>query len=168
MRIKKVLALMMSLVLVFPLFGCTFIERAVKAYEDDPKRDEKEYAEQVFEYLKNEDIDSLCELFAPEVSEDHSVRAEWKNFFSHLDGKAVSYKSISYPNEGLEKDQNGEICDSHISVNFNGVKTDKGTVYEEFGYYRVKVSSNDPDSEGMHVFTLKDPETGEWLTVGGE
>lgn len=167
MRIKKVLALMMSLVLAFSVFGCSLVGRALKAHEDDPKTGEKEYAEQVFEYIKNEDIDSLCELFAPEVSENHSVRAEWKYFFSHLDGKVVSYKSISYQNEGLGKN-GGEVYDSHISVNFKGVKTDKGTVYDQFGYYHVKVNSNDPDSEGMQVFTMQDPETGNWTTVGGE
>ena len=168
MRIKKVLALLMSLVIAFSVFGCAFIDRAVKAYEDDPKRNEREYAEQVFEFVKNEDIDSLCELFAPEVSENHSLRAEWKYLFSHMDGKAVSYKSLKYPDEGLRKDKDGEVYDSHISVNYNGVRTDNGTKYQQFGYYRVKVNRNDPDSEGMHVFTMQDPETGKWYTVGGE
>ena len=168
MRIKKVLALMMSLVLAFPMFGCTFIDRAVKAYEDDPKRDEKEYAEQVFEYLKNEDIDSLCELFAPEVSVEHSLESEWKYFFDHVDGNIVSYKGLKYPGEGIGKDQDGEVYDSHISVNYSEVKTDNGTVYEEFGYYHVKVNRDDPDSVGLVLFTMQDPDTGNWITVGGE
>lgn len=168
MRIRKVMALMMSLVIAFPVCSCAFIDRAVKAYEDDPKRDEREYAEQVFEYVKNEDIDSLCELFAPEVSVDHSVRSEWKYFFDHMDGNAVSYKSLSYPDEGIGKDKDGEVYESHISVNYKGVKTGNGTEYKQFGYYRVQVNSNDPDSVGMHVFTMQDPETGKWYTVGGE
>ena len=68
----------------------------------------------------------------------------------------------------LLKDKNGEVCDSHISVNYAGAQTDNGTVYEEFGYYHVKASKEDPDSVGITVFTMKDPDTGNWITVGGE
>ena len=55
------------LVILFSLSGCGVTDKAAKIINDDLKTDEKEYAEQVFEYLKNEDIDSLCELFAPDV-----------------------------------------------------------------------------------------------------
>ena len=75
MRIKKHVALFMSLIMLFSLSGCQIVDNAVKTIKDDPKYGEKEYAEQVFEYLKNEDIDSLCGLFAPEVSADHSLKS---------------------------------------------------------------------------------------------
>jgi hypothetical protein len=165
---KRITALLMSLVMLFPLSGCQIVDNVSKSIKDDPKNGEKEYAEQVFEYLKNEDIDSLCELFAPEVSVEHSLESEWKYFFDHVDGKIISYKGLKYPGEGLEKNKDGKVCDSHISVNYAGAKTDSGTVYEEFGYYHVKVSRDGPDSVGMTVFTMKDPDTGNWITVGGE
>lgn len=168
MRIKKHVALFMSLVMLFSLSGCQIVDNAVKTIKDDPKYGEKEYAEQVFEYLKNEDIDSLCELFAPDVRAEHSLESEWKNFFNHMDGKIVSYEGLQYPGEGLGKDKDGKVYDSHISVNYAGAKTDNGIVYEEFGYYHVKVSSDDPDSVGLIVFTMQDPDTGNWITVGGE
>ena len=168
MRINKYAALFMSLVMLVSLSGCQIVDNAVKTIKDDPKYGEKEYAEQVFEYLKNEDIDSLVELFAPAVRAKHSLESEWKIFFDHMDGKIISYKGLKYPGEGLEKDKNGEVCDSHISVNYAGAKTDSGTVYEEFGYYHVKASKEDPDSVGLTVFTMKDPDTGNWITVGGE
>ena len=166
MRIKKHVALFMSLVMLFSLSGCQIVDNAVKTIKDDPKYGEKEYAEQVFEYLKNEDIDSLCGLFAPEVSADHSLKSEWKYFFDHVDGKIVSYKSLRYPNEGQGNDKDGEVYDSHISVDYVGVRTDNGTVYEIFGYFHVKVSRDDPDSVGMTVFSMQDPETGNWISVG--
>lgn len=166
MRINKYAALFMSLVMLVSLSGCQIVDNAVKVIKDDPKYGEEEYAEQVFEYLKNEDIDSLCGLFAPEVSVDHSLKSEWKYFFDHVDGKIVSYKSLRYPNEGQGKDKDGEVYDSHISVDYVGVRTDNGTVYEKFGYFHVKVSRDDPDSVGMTVFSMQDPETGNWISVG--
>lgn len=168
MRLRKEISLFLCLAAAFAVFGCDLAARGKKAYEQDPKRIEKENAEKIFEYLKNEDIDSLCELFSKESQKHHNIRNEWESFFRHVDGKIVSYKSISYPNEGLEKDGNGEVNDSHISVNYAGVTTGNGTVYKEFGYYRVQVSKKDPDSEGLSVFTMKDPVSGEWITVGGE
>ena len=85
-----------------------------------------------------------------------------------MDGKIESYKSIKYQNEGMGKDKNGEIYKEHYGVNYNGARTTSGTVYKEFGYYHDVVNRNDPESEGMTVFTLKDPDTGTWYTVGGE
>ncbi len=168
MNHKRIAALLMSLVMLLSLAGCQIVDNAAKIINDDPKTGEREYAEQVFEYLKNEDIDSLCELFAPDVSAHHNLESEWKHFFDQLDGKIVSYKGLEYPGEGLGKDKDGEVYDSHISVNYAEVKTDNGTVYEEFGYYHVKVSRDDPDSVGLTVFTMQDPDTGDWITVGGE
>jgi len=161
MKIRKAVPLFIVIVTAFSLFGC-------KAFGDDPKRIEKEDAVQIFEFLKNEDIDSLCALFSKEAAAKHSIRSEWERFFARVDGKIVSYKGIKYPGEGVGKDKNGEVYDSHISVNYVDVTTDKGTVYKEFGYYRVRVSKNKPDSVGLSVFTMKDPDTGEWITVGGE
>ena len=168
MSIRKTISLLICIVIAFSLSGCSFINRARKTVEEDPKHIEKDNAVQIFEYLKNEDIDSLCGLFSKEAEAKHSIRSEWERFFKHVDGKIVSYKSIKYPGEGLGKDKNGEVYDSHISVNYVDVTTDNGTVYKEFGYYRVQVSKNDPDSVGLSVFSMKDPASGEWITVGGD
>ena len=46
------------------------------------------------------------------------------------------------------------------------MKTDKGTVYKQFGYQHIRVSKNEPDSVGLLTFTMQDPDTGEWTTVG--
>jgi hypothetical protein len=54
----------------------------------------------------------------------------------------------------------------HISVNYDSMKTDKGTVYKNFGYYRERVLRDDPEAEGLSTFTMQDPGTGDWITVG--
>lgn len=46
------------------------------------------------------------------------------------------------------------------------MKTDKGTVYKNFGYYRERVLRDDPEAEGLSTFTMQDTGTGDWITVG--
>lgn len=161
-NIKRVSALVLCVFMSFQIFGCALL----KNVQNDPKKLERPDAEQIFEYIKNEDIGSLCGLFSPEVKKSHDLEKEWQEFFERMDGKAESYKSISYPNEGVGKDKDGEVYKMHISVNYNDVKTANGTVYKEFGYYRVRVSKSEPETEGLTTFTMKDPDTGEWITVG--
>ncbi len=161
-NIKRVSALVLCVFMSFQIFGCALM----KITQNDPKKLEKPDAEQIFEYIKNEDTDSLCALFSPEVKKSHDLEKEWQEFFERMDGKAESYKSISYPNEGVGKDKDGEVYKMHISVNYNDVKTANGTVYKEFGYYRVRVNKSDPEAEGLSTFTMQDPGTGDWITVG--
>ena len=78
----------------------------------------------------------------------------------------MSYNKISFPNEGVGKDKDGEVYKMHVAVNYNNLKTDKGTVYKQFGYQHIRVSKNEPDSVGLLTFTMQDPDTGEWTTVG--
>ena len=160
--VKRVGALVLCALMALQLFGCALI----KNVKNDPKNLEKLDAEKIFEYIKDEDIDSLCDLFSPEVKKNHDLEKEWEDFFEKMDGKAVSYKKISYPNEGEGKDENGEVYKMHVAVNYNNLKTDKGTVYKQFGYQHIRVSKSDPDSVGLLTFTMQDPDTGEWTTVG--
>ena len=160
--IKRISAIVLCALMSFQIFGCALIKNA----KNDPQKLEKPDAEQIFEYIKNEDIDSLCDLFSPEVKKTHDLEKEWKEFFEKMDGKAVSYKKISFPNEGVGTDKDGEVYKMHVAVNYNNLKTDKGTVYKQFGYQHIRVSKSDPDLEGLLTFTMQDPETGEWTTVG--
>ena len=162
MRIKRFGALVLCVLMALQLFGCALI----KNIKNDPKNLEKPDAEKIFEYIKDEDIDSLCELFSPEVKKNHDLEKEWEEFFEKMDGKAVSYDKIKFMNEGVGTDKDGEVYKMHVGINYNNVKTDKGTVYKEFGYQHIRVSKSDPDSEGLLTFTMKDPDTGEWTTVG--
>ena len=160
--IKRISAIVLCALMSFQIFGCALIKNA----KNDPKKLEKPDAEKIFEYIKDEDIDSLCDLFSHEVKKNHDLEKEWEDFFEKMDGKAVSYKKISFPNEGVGTDKDGEVYKMHVAVNYNNLKTDKGTVYKQFGYQHIRVSKSDPDSVGLLTFTMQDPDTGEWTTVG--
>ena len=161
-NIKRVSALVLCVLMSFQIFGCALL----KNVQNDPKKLEKPDAEQIFEYIKNEDIGSLCGLFSQKVKKEHDLEKEWEEFFDKMDGKADSYKKLSFPNEGVGTDKDGEVYKMHISVNYDSMKTDKGTVYENFGYYRERVLRDDPEAEGLSTFTMQDPGTGDWITVG--
>lgn len=133
----------------------------------NPKKLAMKEAEQIFEYLKNEDVDNLIPLFSEEVKEKYDLEKEWQDFFDAIDGKIVEYKDLSFPGEGMGIDQDGNIFDSHLSVTFNNLVTDKGVVYENFGYYQVRINTANPRSEGINVFSFKVPETqSEYIIVG--
>lgn len=160
----RAISVLISLIFVIEACGCSLIKNVAGG----AKKSEQEYAEMVFEYIKNEDIDNLCKLFSPKIRASHDLEKEWEEFFDHMDGKMVSYKSLKYPNEGIGKDENGEVYKEHYSVNYEGAKTSTGKVYKEIGYYHEVVNKKDPESEGMDVFTMQDPDTKTWYTVGGE
>nr|MCR5239542.1 hypothetical protein [Prevotella sp.] len=65
-----------------------------------------------------------------------------------------------------ETDKDGNVTDSHISVNYNDVKTDTGATYEEFGYLIYQVYSEDPSQEGLINFCVYLADLDEWVTVG--
>ncbi len=168
---KRFLTGIISTVLIFSVLfaftGCNMLSDAMNSERFGAKKLAKQDAEQVFEYLKNKDIDSLCEVFSEDSRKYHDLEIEWEIFFDRIDGNIVSYKSISFPGEGMSFDNDGEISDSHLSVNFNGVKTDTGAVYDELGYYQTRIDTANPELEGINVFTVKIPETGRFIEVGG-
>lgn len=145
------------------LCGC----RIIDAYRNDPKRIEREHAEEVFRLLIDKDTDALIELFSEDARENHDLEAEWEVFFEAIDGDLESYRSVYFPIEGYGKDQNGEVFDSHLFVNYNNVTTDTGAVYSDFGYYLDAVDPNYPELEGIDFFCFTDPDTGEEYMVGG-
>ncbi|MCR5543511.1 MAG: DUF5104 domain-containing protein [Eubacterium sp.] len=164
---NKTAIIMMLVLLLMLLSGCgstADLERT------NPKKLAKKEAEEIFEYIKAEDINSLVALFSHDVQKTHNLKEEWKNFFEKLDGKAISYESVSFPGEGMGVDKDGNIYDSHLSINYNNVKTDNGTTYTEFGYFQTRIDTAHPDREGINVFTFqmvdKDGNKGEYITVG--
>ena len=94
-------------------------------------------------------------FFSDDVKDTHDLEHEWKRFFEKIDGKVVSYDSISFPGEGMGVDKDGNIYDSHLSINYNNVKTDTGAVYEQFGYYQTRIDTKKPDRQGITLFTVQ-------------
>ena len=61
----------------------------------------------------------------------------------------------------------GTVYESHLSVQYNNVKTDTGAVYKNFGYYQTRTDTKEPGLVGINVFSLKLPDSGDYITVGG-
>ena len=164
---KKTALIAFMLILGLVITGCGSEADLEKT---NPKKLARKEAEDIFEYIKDEDIDSLVDLFAEDVKKSHDLKKEWEEFFEKMDGKAVSYGGISFPGEGMGVDKDGNIYDSHLSINYNKVKTDTGTVYQEFGYYQTRIDTKHPEREGINLFTFqmvdKDGNKGDFYTVG--
>lgn len=154
MRYKFLAMMMVLCMLAGCLSGCGAVSTA-DLERWNPKKLAKKEAEEIFEYIKNEDINSLVALFSDDVKNTHDLEQEWKRFFVKIDGKVVSYEKITFPGEGMGVDKDGNIYDSHLSINYNNVKTDKGTVYEQFGYYQTRIDTKKPEREGINLFTVQ-------------
>lgn len=171
MNTHKCLTGIISITLVFAILfsftGCSKFIEDMNSERYGAKRLAKKEAEEIFKMLKEEDVEGLSALFSEDSRIEHSIETEWKLFFERLDGKVVSYSGISFPGEGMGVDENGVIYDSHLSINYNNVKTDTGTVYKEFGYYQTRIDTRNPDLEGINVFVAKHPDTNTYIDVGG-
>ena len=165
MRRWAVITLIFAVLLGLP--GCRWITGSKDPERYEAKKLAGQEAEDIFKLLLEEDIDGLTALFAEDAVKGHDIRKEWKAFFDQIDGKLVSYSGISFPGEGMEVDKDGTICDSHLSVNSGDVTTDNGTVYKNFGYYQTRIDTRDRTLEGINVFTMQDPGSGEYISVGG-
>ena len=162
----RVISITVILAVLFGFSGCGFlVDRNSERY--GAKNLAKKEAEEIFRMIQEEDIEGLSARFSKDARKYHNIEMEWESFFKHIDGKVISYSGISFPGEGMGVDKDGTIYDSHLSVNFKNVKTDTGTVYKDFGYYQTRIDTRTPDLEGINVFTMKDPETGTYYTVGG-
>ena len=159
---RKKAALFLSMAFLVSLSGCKIIDR----YENDPKRLERDYADEIFHYIQNEDIDSLCGLFCEEIRQTHDLEAEWETFFARVDGNFESYDGLSFPVEGYGVDKSGKVFDNHLFVNYNGAYTDTGAVYDEFGYFVYRTHPYAPEYEGVNYFAIYLPEDDDWIMVG--
>ena len=163
---RGIISITLIIAVLFSFTGCRILEdRNSERY--GAKNLAKKEAEEIFKMLQEEDIEGLSARFSKDSRKYHNIEMEWESFFKHIDGKLVSYSGISFPGEGMGVDKEGVIYDSHLSVNFKNVKTDKGTVYKEFGYYQTRIDTRNPELVGINVFTMKDPESGTFINVGG-
>ena len=157
--VSGIISVALILAVILNFTGCS-------RFESDKHLVKKE-AEEIFRMLQDEDIEGLSAKFSKDSRKYHNIEMEWESFFKQLDGKLVSYSGISFPGEGTGVDKDGTVYESHYTVEFKNVKTDKGTVYQSFGYYLTRTDTKEPDLEGICVFSMKHPGTGEYVTVGG-
>ena len=82
MKQFKISTILLIILLAFT--SCSW-EKVIE--EDRLVNETKEEAEQLFEYLKNEDVENLSSLFCQKQQNEHDLSTEWKEFYSELDDK---------------------------------------------------------------------------------
>ena len=150
MRQKKNRFLCLIVVLLFTLSvsGCYFLQYSKL------RRNEIRSAKEFFEYLKDEDIDSLVDLFSDEVQDTCDLEEEWEEFFDVIDGNIESYDRlrVTYSEQFID---DGNITRCLLEVVFLDVTTDEGEEYDRLEYHTFVVHS-DRDKLGITVVSLED------------
>ena len=160
----------LSAILVIVLF--VFTSCGLKTIKDEDRmvKETKEEAEQLFEYLKNEDVENLSSLFCQKQQNEHDLSAEWKEFYSELDDKILSYDNLStMVTQRSVKD--GQITLLVIKVTFKNITMESGKTYEEMGYSTDVRDNVFPEEEGIGVFALtleKNDDGYKQLAVGAD
>ena len=143
---KKGLSLIICVLFAGSVCGC-YIGADAKL-----RRREHKTALKLFEYIQDEDIDSLVEMFAEDTADHHDLEQEWEDFFDEVDGDIESYGrlQVSVVEEWVD---DWKTTRAMLQVTFSDVTTDEGTVYDELCYTSYAVHS-DPDMVGINVLEL--------------
>jgi len=113
----------------------------------------KAEGEQVFEYLKNEDIESLSDLFCQNKKDSANLEEKWQVFFDAIDGKIISYDKYSCE-ENMRTFSKGELTYLVLAIKYSNIKTDTGKIYEYLTYTTTAKNSNSNLDEGVSNFIL--------------
>ena len=114
----------------------------------------KEDGKQFFEYLKEEDIQSLSDLFSENEKNKYDLKKEWKAFFEQIDGNFVSYDEMSF-DENQRTFYDNQLSKLIGYVEFTNIKTSTGHIYEKMGYSIILKYSYDSKEEGVSGFSLR-------------
>lgn len=144
---KKLLALLLSVLMIFSFNACSDLLPSYHA-----KKEAKNY----FNYLKNKDIKKLTRLFSDDVNETHDLEKEWDEFFSCIDGNIVSYEKISSGGEE-EYIDHGKTTYYTIVINFVNVETDTGKTYEYISFSQTRANKKHPENKGINLFSIRLP-----------
>jgi len=147
---KFSLTMLLLCISIFLLSGCGInkVIEETQLYEDTKKE-----GEQIFEHLKNEDIESLSELFCQNKKDESDLNEKWQVFFDEIDGKIISYDKYSCE-ENMRTFYKGELTYLVLTVKYSNVKTDTGKIYEQLTYTTTAKDSNNSLKEGVSNFIL--------------
>ena len=144
MRSRKVIASVLTVVMLFSFSSCRKLNPTYYAKKDAAK---------YFDYLKNKDTDKLNSLFSEDVRSTHDLDKEWEEFFSAIDGNIVSYERITSGGEE-ERIDHGKTTYYSISINFVNVETDTGKTYEWISFAQHKENKKHPENKGINLFAV--------------
>ena len=154
---KKLLCMVMVLLFTLSISGCYFMQYSKL------KRKESENAKEFFNYLKDEDIDGLVNMFSDDIRDSFDLEECWEEFFDVVDGDIESYDRyhVTYLEQFID---DGKITRCLLKVEFSGVTTDEGVEYDTLEYQTYVVHSDD-DQLGLCKIRLRDDD--EFLSVIG-
>ena len=141
---------MVSLIAVFVVVFCTC--GCLRNSDYNLRRQERVFANQLFDYLQDEDVDSLEDLFSGQVSADNDIETELEVFFASIDGDIESYDHIQITVSEKNVD-NHQVTLAMMHVVFYDVVTDSGTEYDYVVYERFVIA--DDNSEDIGLFSIR-------------
>ena len=142
-------------ILLMVLISVLFTSCGIKKIQDETrlsKEVEKE-STQVFDYLKNEDIKSLSDLFCQNQKDNSDIEEKWKIFYESIDGKILAYDKLSCT-ETMRTFSDGKLTYLVFRIEYSDVKTDTGRIYEKLIYSTTAKDIDDSNEEGISNFIL--------------
>jgi hypothetical protein len=156
---KRILAILLCVAVVFGMCGC-YLGSAAKERRTAHKK-----ALKFFEYIKDENIDKLTDMFSDDTRSEYDVEQQWEDFFDSVDGQIESYGKLKVTDSEVWYD-GGKVTHALITVSFTDVVTDEGVRYDELSYEHV-VTDKDKDAVGIKVLEILDSDEEEVAVVGG-
>ena len=156
---KRVFVLVLCVAVMFGTCGC-YLGSAAKERKSAHRK-----ALKFFEYIKDENIDKLTDMFSDDSRSEYDVEEQWEHFFDSVDGQIKSYGDLKDTDSEVWYD-GGKVTHAVIRVRFTDVVTDEGVRYDEIGYDHV-ITDSDKDAVGIMVLEILDSEEESVAVVGG-
>lgn len=106
----------------------------------------------VFQYLKDNDYESIKMLFCETTQKDHDLDSELDHMNNLFKGNVLSYDKIRVTNSGSAVNK-GKTENSHVSINIENIITDTGDRFSVSFYELIEYPENS-DHEGIQQLSL--------------
>ena len=116
-----------------------------------------EQANQVYEALKEKDIESIKKVFAPCIAEKYDLDKEIKKLFKKIEGNVVSVQKAEGWTGGYQHDAEKGYLYVRSEESLRNIKTDTGKTYcmKLYGYYS---NSQSEDKVGINLLYVWEEE----------
>ncbi len=153
--IKKAIVLVIfSSFMIFCLTACASVINELKDSIENEKH-AKELSEEVVEYINNDDVEGMKELFCEYYQNNFELEEEIEEFFDSIDGKIISYE-FEYSGE-IGSIRDGKWTKQSSLIDLDNIKTDSDNEYHIF-ISEYLVYKEDKMKEGVFDFELRNSE----------
>lgn len=144
----------MAVVLAF-VVGCS---------SDETKTTAEEHSDIIIICIKENDANTLEEMFCPYIRDNHKLDEEIEGAFEFIDGEIVSEGDKHYLDETGGAVENGQIVSSRIQPEIRNLKTDSDKEYTII-FNEYLINTENPDYTGITRITITN-EIGISYTIG--